>query len=380
MENPTTIMIVDDVTDNRVMLEAMLEDDYQLVEAGSGKECLALVEQSVPDLILLDVKMPEMDGYEVCAQLRSNPQTRSLPVIFVSALDSSEERLAGFEAGGDEYITKPVDMTDLLDKVKYRLQQNQQLAEAHKQSADAMNMAMEMMTSSSELGKIIQFVKMLNEADAPETIAQASIEIIKEFGLNACVMVAVGEPIYVQCEPGSMEAKLLQQFQHHPERIVSAGARTIVRSEHLVVLIRDMPVDDENLYGRLKDHFAVLVEMGNNRLQTLSFMLQLEDQRKLLIHNIIEVTERQIDLTSEKIIKHSETVSDTMQSMLNQLENMLFGLGLDEDQEKALLSLADSASLKLEESNRSTGALDDELTVIIESLYELLEQENSGSE
>jgi len=375
MNNPITIMIVDDVAENRLILQMILEVDYSLIEADSGKSCLALVSEEKPDLILLDVNMPEMSGYEVCKELRSQPETRFLPVIFVSALDGPKERLAGFEAGGDEYVTKPVDRNELLEKIKYRLAQKYLVANAQKEAMDAMNVAMEAMTSSSELGRIIQFVKILNDVDEEISVAQAINQMIQEFGLSVCVILTGENVIHINCEPNSFEVKLMQHFQSQPERIFSAGVRTIVRSETIVFLIKNMPIENENLYGRLKDHLVVLADMASNRLLTLQFQSTIDSQRKLLINDIIDLAKRQISLTSEKIINHEKTVQNTMQNMVSELEEMLFGLGLEEDQEKALLKLADNATYQLEQSNRSTAELDAELGVILESLYELLGKE-----
>jgi len=97
MSQQTQILVVDDTTDTRMLLKALLEDDYTVTEADSGKACLAQIEKQVPDLLLLDVNMPGMSGYEVCEHLRKQKNTEHLPIIFVSALDSTEERLAGFE-------------------------------------------------------------------------------------------------------------------------------------------------------------------------------------------------------------------------------------------------------------------------------------------
>ena len=370
-------MIVDDVAENRLILQMILEADYLLIEADSGKNCLALVSEKKPDLILLDINMPGISGYDVCKELRSQPETQFLPIVFVSALDDPKERLAGFEAGGDEYLTKPVDRDELLEKIKYRLAQQHLLANAQKEAMNAMNVAMEAMTSSSELGRIIQFVKILNDLEEEISVAKAINEMIEEFGLSVCVTLTGENVIHMNCEKSSFEAKLMQHFQSQPERIFSAGARTIVRSEKIVLLIKNMPVENENLYGRLKDHLVVLADMASNRLLTLQFQSTMDSQRKFLINDIIDLAKCQISLTSEKIIKHEKTVQNTMQNMVSELEEMLFGLGLEEDQEKALLKLADNATCQLEQSNRSTAELDAELGVILESLHELLGKEAS---
>ncbi|MBI3283444.1 MAG: EAL domain-containing protein [Burkholderiales bacterium] len=102
------ILIVDDEPSNLATLKQILEGDYQLAFARSGAECLAAARKHQPALILLDIRMPDMDGYAVCRKLKADPATESIPVIFVSALGEVGDETAGFESGGVDYIVKPV--------------------------------------------------------------------------------------------------------------------------------------------------------------------------------------------------------------------------------------------------------------------------------
>ena len=111
-----TVMIVDDAEDNRMLQRMLLEDHYNVVEAVSGEDCIKQIEHAVPDLILLDVNMLEMNGYETCMHLRKQTKTANTPIIFVSALYKPEERLQGYEAGADDYLTKPIDGEKLLER------------------------------------------------------------------------------------------------------------------------------------------------------------------------------------------------------------------------------------------------------------------------
>jgi len=108
------ILIVDDEPTNRELLRDTLElRGYIVEEAGSGAEALARIAAAPPDVVLLDVAMPGMDGLEVCRKLKGDPLTAPLPVIMVTAHVDRKDRLAGIEAGADDYLTKPVDLQDL---------------------------------------------------------------------------------------------------------------------------------------------------------------------------------------------------------------------------------------------------------------------------
>lgn len=119
------ILLVDDDSTNLLLLEElMLAEGYVPLLARSGAEALEIIAQSVPDLILLDIMMPDMDGFEVCRQLREDARFHTLPVIFLTALDDEHSRLRGLEMMGDDYLTKPINSKLLLTKIASILRLN----------------------------------------------------------------------------------------------------------------------------------------------------------------------------------------------------------------------------------------------------------------
>jgi CheY-like chemotaxis protein len=102
-----TILIVDDAPANIEVLSATLGDKYEILFALTGREALRLALEVIPDLILLDVVMPGMGGYEVCRSLKNNPALRDIPVIFITALDQEDQETKGLELGAVDYVTKP---------------------------------------------------------------------------------------------------------------------------------------------------------------------------------------------------------------------------------------------------------------------------------
>ena len=111
------LLIVDDAPQNLRLLNGLLRGNYRVSVAVSGREALELAAACPPDLILLDVSMPEMDGFEVCRRLKAAPATREIPVIFVSGLTEEEGRSRGIEAGGADFIVKPINPEVLQAKI-----------------------------------------------------------------------------------------------------------------------------------------------------------------------------------------------------------------------------------------------------------------------
>ena len=130
-----SILVVDDISDNIDVVVGLLKDQYKVQAAKSGERALKMLAsaQRLPDLILLDVMMPEMDGFEVCRRLKSNPVTADIPVIFLSAADDAKNVIHGLELGAVDYVAKPVNPTVLQMRVRTHLTRNQAFRELKKQ-------------------------------------------------------------------------------------------------------------------------------------------------------------------------------------------------------------------------------------------------------
>ena len=113
------ILVVDDIEANVRLLEAKLTAEYyDVLTASDGPTALAIAAKEKPDIVLLDVMMPGMDGFQVCRRLKDDPETRHVPVVLVTALDGRADRIAGLESGADEFLTKPIDDVMLFARVR----------------------------------------------------------------------------------------------------------------------------------------------------------------------------------------------------------------------------------------------------------------------
>lgn len=122
MSKEKSILIVDDNKLNiQILSDILKSESYRIALARSGKMALEFVEMKKPDLILLDIMMPEMDGFEVCRRLKSSSETKNIPIIFISGLDKSEDIVKGFEAGAVDYIVKPFQKEVVLARVNTHL-------------------------------------------------------------------------------------------------------------------------------------------------------------------------------------------------------------------------------------------------------------------
>jgi len=122
MREPPLILVVDDVPDNVEILQLRLESQgYEVITAGDGEAALAVIRDRRPDLVLLDIQMPKLDGIETVKRLKADPALPFIPVILVTARADAKDIIAGLDAGGDDYLTKPVDQAALMARVKAML-------------------------------------------------------------------------------------------------------------------------------------------------------------------------------------------------------------------------------------------------------------------
>ena len=167
-----TFLVVDDTEDNLDLLEfALKHKPVKMLRASSGKECLQIAAQKNPDVILLDIQMPEMDGFETLKQLRANPLTEKIPVIFLTAQKKDVSSIeAGLEMGAEGYLTKPIDIEELFVRAKILVRVKRAEAELERTKADFMAMIVHDLRSPlSGIKNTFEFFRELYQIKKPIT-------------------------------------------------------------------------------------------------------------------------------------------------------------------------------------------------------------------
>jgi len=194
LNSPAKILVVDDTPRNvKLLADLLTVKGYSVSTAASGREALALVDAEPPDLVLLDVVMPEMSGYEVCEKIRASHATAMLPVIMVTALDPAVERVKGIDAGADDFLSKPINQAELLARVKSLLRikelqdmvqtQASQLAEWNQTLAQRVQKQLEQLERLERLKRFFspQLAELIVSGDADDPLKTHRCELTVVF-------------------------------------------------------------------------------------------------------------------------------------------------------------------------------------------------------
>lgn len=273
MADRASILVVDDDVTTQELFLAMLGEAYRLRCAGSGEEALAAIAAERPELVLLDVDMPPgIDGYETCRRLRADPASAEIPVIFVSGCESIDDRLAGYEAGGDDYVVKPFDDEELAAKVAHLLKIAADRADLRQMASYASRTAMTAMTSMNEMGTLLEAMRHFGACTGHRELAAAIIAGLALYGLESAVQVRSAEGVVTLTSRGESSPLEISVMKHMAgmERIVHFKSRMSIVYPRVSLLVHNMPVDDPDRCGRLRDHLAMLVEGADVRAEAIA--------------------------------------------------------------------------------------------------------------
>ncbi len=353
------IMIVDDTPANLILLTNLLDNRYQVLSVASGNECLEEIDTFKPDLLVLDVNMPEMNGYTLCKEIKSQKDKADLPVIFVSALNTLEDRLAGYDAGGDDYIAKPYNVAELNAKIDIAFKTCQHHSELQSRLDDSNYTATTAINSLSETGCILHFLENSFACTSLQSLGEELGQSLKSFGLHYCFVIHSEEESEEESEGESegesfsfshkgqikpLEEELLHQLKDHG-RIFNFSHRSIFNFGHISVLILNMPVADNDKYGRMKDHMQLLAGGADARVCSIIKEQRLQkhgDLKEIVLNTRFAI--EQVKLNHKKQYWKAVAIS---KEMTEAIQEGLMVLGFDQETEMELISLIDTNIEKL---------------------------------
>lgn len=257
------ILVVDDDRSTRSVHRAMLAKRFDVVTAASGEEALAICAEHLPDLIVLDVEMPGMDGYETCRRLR---EQTNIPIVFVTAHQTLEEHLKAYDAGGNVLFTKPVSHEILLRKVALSIRQHRAAAALADEKTALERMAMGFLSSASQTGLLLNFMRASVVCRDYSDLALHLRDAVANLGLQCIVRITHDGGPTVVTDQGEASPLELSIFDHLAEigRVFQFKRRLVVNYDRVSIIVSNMPLesDDPERCGLLRDSLAILAETG----------------------------------------------------------------------------------------------------------------------
>ncbi len=331
--NNTNILVVDDDPFLLELLSVHIQSaGYTVLTAENGQQALGVIQDKGRQLcaIVSDVEMPELNGYDLCTRVRTIEGMQEVPFIFVSAKHSLEEKLKGYEVGGDDYISKPIEGEEVVIKIRHIIDKRIKHHALTRQVQDSFNAAMQAMSYTSNLGQVLQFTKAITEVNDFAGLATKLFDVSSALGLAVVVQfhTPTGVVNYKHgAEVSPLEANVIEMARNKG-RFFDFQTRTIINYRDFSLLVLNMPVDDAEKYGLLKDILGNLCDA-------------LEVKVKLLLSSVVVQRKDEVIKTVSSALQSIDTAYRDMQhanlaaidDLLHRMEEAMFGFGLSESQE-----------------------------------------------
>lgn len=352
MKDCFTIFIVDDAEATRRVLESAFSATHHVECFETAENCLDKLQTKVPDLFLLDVDLPGMNGFDLCKEIRKQSTGKTTPVIFISALDDLDARIEGYEVGGTDFVVKPYKLAEIKQKVEVAKRMVEHESLLHLKVEEATSLTSTILASIGEYAGLLNFLRELNACNSQREIAQAFLGLLNAFSLNGAIQLRHDGQVHTYSPEGEnrpLEIAVIDKVRTMG-RIVEFKTHGAYNYDRTTILINNMPVEDSDLCGRIRDNLAIAAESIDAKLQALAAIetiqsLQLQQAQAAKqrtqsgigtilqeLHNTIENFNQKYALAKQK----GTALGINLQSDL--LSSFAY-LGLSADQESSILSL-----------------------------------------
>lgn len=350
MSNSFKVFVVDDDPFILDTIRGVIEPEHAVETFASGEACLARLTEERPDMFLLDVRMPGMNGYALCRMIKDETAWRQIPVTFISADDTIDARIEGYDAGGEDFVVKPLEAEELMRKVKVAQQIARDKHALKQQLEDSELLSSLVMANMDEYAIVVRFMRELISLQTEREIADGLLEMLQRFRLEGVVQTRVSGRTLTLSAQGAdlpLETSVLNHVKGL-ERIFEFRNRSVHNFDRLTMMINNMPVADPDYCGRLRDHLCIAAESAEARLRAI----ETEEANQRSQAGIQAALERVRAMTTrlhQAHLRDRATSAEIFLKMEQSLANAFVHLGMSEDQERHLGDLVNSFMKELVE-------------------------------
>lgn len=293
---PIKILIVEDDATSQLMLKTMLSN-YTLTLVGSGEEALE-ASTDEHDLVILDINLPGIDGYDTCRQMRKMSEKVKTPIVFLSSYTALDDRLQAFDAGGNDYVSKPFDVRELVAKIDFFCTTSSEHRQTDKDLRDSHGMLMEVQTASAKLQSISRFIQASLFCHDIETLLKHFFKTAKDIGVECVLQYETSAQSGVDSTDGSvsvLEREILEMSSAMDRIHMFGQDRAIFKWSHTTLLTRKVG-DMIDTLAIFMDALEAGIKSIDSEYSLLQKVTQLEDDNTALRNRVAELFK---EMTSE---------------------------------------------------------------------------------
>lgn len=368
------IMIVDDDPIVAGMLGVTLAaGGHDVAELESGEAALAVLAgrsaDALPEVLFVDIEMPGMNGYQLCRRLKAEARSADIPVVFISSHDTLDDRIAAYEAGGDDFVSKPFDAAEVLKKAALSIRHHRKEVQSEVMRKSAESVAMNVITSLGESAIQLKYARRALGCYSLQSLARETVATTAEFGLKGHVQLRTPGQTLTLTENGPaspLEESVFDKMLGMG-RIFSFKNRMVVNHEKVSILVVNMPLDDTEYCGRIRDHLAIVAEAADLAVDNVCARLDAL-QRAQDMQSIAAVTRSAVEelRTAYRDIQISARLE--LETMTDSIEGMYLSLGLTDRQEATVSDVVRHATGRVLDLLELGATLDSSFTRIVGQL------------
>lgn len=337
---PYSIFAVEDDPASLRLLQAVFQETYALETFASAEACLARLDTGTPDLFLLDVGLPGVDGYELCRQLKDRPASAHLPVIFISGHVELESRLRGYEVGAHDFIVKPFDLREVRQKVEVLFKELASKANLENRLTESDTLTALILSNLDEYAVVLKYLRELNSCADPRELADMTHTMLRGFGLSGAVQLRLpGEELTIDAQGAN--TPIMVSIMNHVrtlERIFEFHRHGVYNFDRITLMVDNMPVADAERCGRLRDHLAIAIETADARLKGL-LATATNTRANEHVGQAIAVLRATVAAFTERYAHAQHAGGAVMRELMEEMRAAFIHLGMTQLQEESILDI-----------------------------------------
>lgn len=368
------VIVVDDDVTTGIMVEAMLDEVAAVEHFPSAATCLERLHDGFPDLFLLDVEMPEMDGYELCRRIKASPAGKQVPVIFLSSHDRLEDVLAGYDAGAEDYVLKPFEHIGLQRKIDNLMRIVRERSAAQAQAKEVEEVVSVFSDSLNDNAIIIKYLRSLNECSEYHDVVDLTLSALDSSHVGGAIQIRmrnVEKTFSHAGEDRPMEIAVMNHVRDM-DHIFEFNTRAVFNFGRISILVTNMPLSDPGLCGRIRDNLAIIAESADAKLSAIQSGADNQHLRAE-IADLLDGLSKTVDSYGHRYDEARARASLHTAGLTDRLLVALAHVGMRADEEEAIIGLVRADSEKLIDLFDFAGETSTNLMNLRSRLEDLLE-------